>query len=56
MYAGDEYQAVAKEAAEFIEALALRRGADARRGSLERVFAEATRLEIAFWEQGLAAI
>lgn len=55
MYAGDEYQSVAREAAQFIEQLAIRRGAGARRESLERVFGDATRLEIAFWEQGMAA-
>ena len=55
MYGGAEYQNVAREAAAFIEALALRRGAAARLDSLHKTFGEATRLEIAFWEQGLAA-
>ncbi|MBT5050708.1 MAG: thiaminase II [Rhodospirillaceae bacterium] len=54
MYAGEEYQAVAREASHFIEALSHRRGADARRHGLEKVFADATRLEIAFWDQGMA--
>ena len=53
MYAGDEYQAVAREAAAFIEALALRRGADARLDSLRKTFGDATRLEVAFWDQGM---
>jgi len=55
MYAGDEYQDVAREAAAFIETLALRRGGSARLDSLRRTFDEATRLEVAFWQQGLAA-
>jgi thiaminase/transcriptional activator TenA len=55
MYAGAEYQAVARDAAAFIEALAARRGALARLDSLIRTFGEATRAEIAFWQQGLDA-
>jgi thiaminase/transcriptional activator TenA len=55
MYAGDDYQQVAREAARFIEGLAVRRGADARMDSLMRTFGEATRLEVAFWQQGLDA-
>ena len=55
MYAGAEYQDVAREAAAFIEALAKRRGAAARLDSLRKTFGDATRLEIAFWQQGLAA-
>ncbi len=55
MYAGAEYQDVAREAAAFIEILARRRGAEARLDSLRKTFGEATRLEIAFWQQGLAA-
>lgn len=55
MYGGAEYQDVAREAAAFIETLAQRRGAEARLDSLRKTFGEATRLEIAFWQQGLAA-
>jgi len=55
MYAGDEYQQVARDAAAFIEGLAERRGGAARLDSLGSTFSAATRLEIAFWEQGLAA-
>jgi thiaminase/transcriptional activator TenA len=55
MYGGEEYQDVAREAASFIEGLARRRGAEARLDSLRKTFDEATRLEIAFWQQGLAA-
>ena len=54
MYAGDEYQNVAREASSFIEGLAQRRGGEARLESLRKTFGEATRLEIAFWNQGLA--
>jgi thiaminase/transcriptional activator TenA len=53
MYAGDEYQQVARDSATFIEDLARRRGAEARFGALARTFGEATRLEAAFWQQGL---
>lgn len=55
MYAGAEYQAMARDAASFIEALAIRRGGAARFDSLSRTFGEATRAEIAFWRQGLDA-
>jgi len=55
MYAGAEYQEVARGAAAFIEGLSGRRGGDARLASLAKTFGEATRLEIAFWEQGLSA-
>lgn len=55
MYAGDEYQQVARDAAAFIETLGARRGGVARRDSLARTFTEATRLEATFWQQGLDA-
>jgi len=55
MYAGDEYQQVARDAAAHIENLAAQQGGRDRLDSLKRTFSEATRLEIAFWEQGLAA-
>jgi len=55
MYAGPEYQDIARAAAAFIEILARRRGAVARLDSLRKTFNDATRLEIAFWQQGLAA-
>ena len=53
MYAGEEYQEVARDAAAHIEKLAAERGAAQRIDSLKRTFSEATRLEIAFWEQAL---
>jgi thiaminase (transcriptional activator TenA) len=55
MYSGEEYQRVARETAAFIEGLGARRGAEARFPGLARTFCEATRLESAFWEQGLSA-
>ena len=56
MYAGEEYQQVARAAAAYIEKLAVRRGADARLDGLVRTFGEATRLEADFWQQGLDAV
>jgi len=53
MYGGEEYQDVARRTAAFVEGLAVRRGSDARFDSLARTFGEATRLEVAFWQQGL---
>jgi thiaminase/transcriptional activator TenA len=53
MYSGEDYQQVARDMAAFIELLAQRRGAEARLDSLVRTFGEATRLEAAFWQQGL---
>ncbi len=56
MYAGEEYQHVARAAAAYIEKLAVRRGAGARLDGLVRTFGEATRLEADFWRQGLDAV
>ena len=53
MYAGDEYQAVAQDAARQLDALALRRGGEARFDSLAATFSAATRLEAGFWDMGL---
>ena len=54
MYAGDEYQAVCADAAAQLDRLGAARGAEARFESLAGTFAQATRLEIAFWEMGWA--
>lgn len=54
MYAGEEYQAVAANFAKFLEEIVHRRGGLDRLKSLKRIFAQAVRLEIAFWEQGLS--
>lgn len=54
-YAHAEYQAVAREAAERIDALGDSHGGDARFATLSATFAEAARLEARFWQQGLDA-
>jgi len=53
MYASEDYQAVAAEHVEQMDALMQRRGAPSRFESLAQTFAEATRLEAAFWDMGL---
>ncbi len=55
MYAGSEYQDIARSAAAQLDELAARRGSEARFPRLAALFAQATRLEIAFWEMGCAA-
>ena len=54
MYAGEEYQLVAANFAKCLEEIARRRGGLDRLESLTRIFTQAVRLEIAFWEQGLS--
>ena len=53
MYAGDEYQEVAKAEIELLDSLMTRRGGAGRFASLADTFATATRLEIEFWQMGL---
>ena len=53
MYAGEEYQMVAANFAKCLEEIARRRGGLDRLESLTRIFTQAVRLEIAFWEQAL---
>jgi thiaminase/transcriptional activator TenA len=53
MYAGGEYQAVARSASAQLDDLGARYGASARIQLLEKIFRDATRLEIAFWQMGL---
>lgn len=55
MYAGDEYQAVARGAAAALDDLWARRGSEARLSGAQKIFDEATRLEIGFWQMGLDA-
>lgn len=55
MYAGDEYQSVAKAETETLDRLMARRGGPGRLESLEQVFRAATRLEADFWQMGLDA-
>ena len=54
-YADPAYQALAKSAAARIDALGESHGGTARLASLSATFAEAARLEVAFWQQGLDA-
>lgn len=55
MYAGEEYQALARGHAGFLDDLARRRGGWARREPLAASFTTATRLEVGFWQMGLDA-
>ena len=52
-YAADDFQQVAADHARQMEAVATRRGGDARFEGLRLLFSQATRLEAAFWEMGL---
>jgi len=53
LYAGDEFQELARSVSRQMDALAQARASDARMDSLARTFAQATRLEIGFWDMGL---
>jgi thiaminase/transcriptional activator TenA len=55
MYAGDEYQEISSGAVEQLERLGKAKGADVRFDDLAATFAQATRLEEAFWQMGLSA-
>ena len=54
MYAGREYQETAAAAVARLDDLFTRRGGPARIPALERIFGDATRLEIDFWQMGLS--
>jgi thiaminase/transcriptional activator TenA len=54
-YAGAEYQAVAAAHSRQMDELFGRRGSEARLPALATTFAQATRLETAFWQMGLDA-
>lgn len=56
MYAGEEYQDVARGAAAHLEDLASRRGGEARFAEMARTFEAATILERDFWQMGLNAV
>ena len=56
MYAGAEYQSLAREAASALDEQFARRGGEGRVAALAGSFATATRLEADFWTMGLAAI
>src|SRR5215469_9957595 len=55
MYAGAEYQDLAREAAGALDEQFVRRGGEGRLSSLVGTFAAAARLEADFWEMGLEA-
>ena len=55
MYAGAEYQSLAREAAAALDELFTRRGGEGRLPALAASFATATRLEADFWQMGLDA-
>lgn len=56
MYAGAEYQSLARDMAAALDEQFARRGGEGRFPSLAACFATATRLEADFWQMGLAAI
>jgi thiaminase/transcriptional activator TenA len=55
MYAGDEYQQLACEAAAALDDAFARRGGEGRFSALSGVFTAASRLEAGFWQMGLDA-
>ena len=55
MYAGDEYQDLAREAAAALDEQFARRGGAGRLPALAATFTTAARLEADFWQMGLAA-
>ncbi|MEJ2120178.1 MAG: thiaminase II, partial [Alphaproteobacteria bacterium] len=55
MYAGEEYQQVARDEIATLQRLGARRGAVARFDALAHTFQAATRLEADFWAMGLTA-
>lgn len=55
MYAEPSYQALADEAIQRLDVLAEARSGAGRFDSLSRTFAQATRLEVGFWDMGLDA-
>ena len=54
-YAADDYQEVAWAHAGQLDRLLQRRGGPGRIENLQRTFAEATRLEVGFWQMGIDA-
>jgi thiaminase/transcriptional activator TenA len=55
MYAGSDYQSLAREAEAALDDQYARRGGEGRFPSLAANFALATRLEAEFWQMGLDA-
>jgi thiaminase/transcriptional activator TenA len=56
MYAGAEYQSLARDMTAALDEQFARRGGEGRFASLATCFATATRLEADFWQMGLAAV
>lgn len=54
-YAADDYQEVAWSHAKQLDQMLGRRGGPGRIRKLQRTFAEATRLEVGFWQMGIDA-
>lgn len=54
MYGGNAYQKVAEDGMNFLNEIAKQRGVSERQSRLENIFCLAVRLEINFWEMGLA--
>ena len=55
-YGGSEFQALAQSVIDQMDRLAALRGGEQRLSSLQRRFGDATRLEIGFWDMGLARL
>ena len=55
MYAGNEYQELARDCAAALDAQFAQRGGEGRFPALAACFTAATRLEADFWAMGLAA-
>jgi thiaminase/transcriptional activator TenA len=55
MYAGDEYQQIAREMAAALDEQFARRGGEGRFPALAATYTTAARLEADFWQMGLAA-
>lgn len=54
LYAGDEFQQLASSVEAQMDRLAAERATEQRLSSLARTFGQATRLEVGFWDMGLA--
>ena len=55
MYASEEYQELAETEIQQLDNLMINRGGEGRFDSLSKIFNQATRLEIDFWQMGLDA-
>jgi len=56
MYSGTDYLALARDQARILDRLWVARAGAARLAALVRIFRQATRLEVAFWEMGMEAV